>query len=144
MSKLSDKIIVKVNGEDREIFMSFGLLNELTKIVEDPARVTAISVDNDLRDMVLKSLLATRKVSGKVENPCDLDDTEISVEDVERLLAWGAEHTLGFFLRSLQKVMELTKKNEKEMTALASFASGSQGSTSETPSAGPSNEVPAN
>ena len=144
MAKLSDKIIVKVDEEDREIFMSFGLLNELTKIIKDPTRVSSVAVDFELREEVLTSLLAVRKKSGKISEKVNLDDADISVEDVERLIEWSSEHVLSFFVRSLKKVVGLTKKHQGEMSDLVSSVNGFMGSISETVSAGPTDAVPVN
>ena len=136
MSKPNDTIIVRVNGEDREIFMSFGLLNELTKRIGDPSRVSAVAVDPELRDTVLEALLATRSESGKVKSPVKLEDVAITIDDVENLIEWSTEHALGFFIRALKKVVALTKNNETEMKALASFATGLNDSASEKVSSG--------
>lgn len=138
MAKLPDQITVKVDNEDKDIFMSFGLLNELTKIINDPAGVSALAANHELRDEVLNSLLAVRKRSGKIQSKVDIDDVDISVEDVEMLLAWASEHVLGFFLRSLQKMVSLSQKHQTDMEGLVSFVSGSTASASETPSVGPS------
>ena len=136
MTKLSDTITIKVDGEDREIFMSFGLLNELTKIIGDPARVASVTVDPEMRDDVLNAVLSKRKTSGKIISQADIDDIDIPVEDVEILLDWASEHALSFFIRSLKKVIVMTKKHEDEMKALASSASGFSDSLSGTQSSG--------
>lgn len=136
---VSDKITINVDGTDREIFMSFGLLNHLTSIVADPARVAAIPIVPEIRNEVLKAVLAIRKKSGKIETPvADIDDIDISIQDVERILDWIAEHVMSFFVRSLNKVVATTKEHQQDLTALASFLGGSSASASETPSSGPS------
>ena len=132
--KLDPKISVKFNGEDREVFMSFGLLNSLTKVIGDPTRIPAVGVDPELREDVLSELLADRKPSGKISKPIeDIDDIEIPIEDVELLLNWASEHVMGFFLRSLNKAAELQKKHAPAMTALLSSLDGSTNSALKTP-----------
>jgi len=127
---LSDKLSITVDENERELFMSFGLLNELTTIIGDPARVSAVAVDPELRTEVLCAALAERKRSGKIIKAVDFDDLDISVEDVENVISWVMEHSLSFFVRSLRKVVDLTKAHQGEMTDLASSLAGSPSSPS--------------
>lgn len=120
----NDKITVTLNGKERELFMSFGLLNNLTRIVDDPTRVPAIRTDSELRDAVLSAALAERKTSGKIEKEVDIDDIDITIDDVERTLDWVMEHVMGFFVRALKKVVEVTEANKADMEALASSVNG--------------------
>ncbi len=141
-NKVSDTILIKQDGESRELFMSFGLLNELVRLFDSPDRVNTIAADHDLRNQVLKSSLAKRTNTGKPTHPVDLEDVEISIDDVENVLEWSSAHVLGFFIRSLKKVVTLTQKNQADMEGLASFATGSPVSTSNTESSGPSESNP--
>jgi hypothetical protein len=120
----NDKITVILNGKERELFMSFGLLNSLTRIVDDPSRVPAIRTDHELRDTVLAAALAERKPSGKIQKEIDLDDADITIEDVERTLDWVMEHVMSFFVRALKKVVAVTEANKADMEALASSVNG--------------------
>lgn len=130
MSTISDKLTIKINDEERELFMSFGLLNELTKIVVDPSRVGAVNLDPELRESFLTALFAKRKKSGKVEEDIDYDDIDISVEDVESALSWAQEHVLSFFVRSFRNIQTVTEKYSEEVTSLTSSLAGSKGSVS--------------
>ena len=131
---MSDTFPITINNEEREIFMSFGLLNELTTIVQDPSRISTISLDPQLRNAFITSLLSERKKSGKVLNAFDLDDTEVSYEAVENAIAWAQEHVMSFFVRSYRQIARVTEKHQEEVTALTSSLGGSKGSSSKTPS----------
>jgi hypothetical protein len=97
-----DTLTVTVDGQKREILMSYGLLNELSRHIQDPAQIPAIAVNADVRDTVLKAVLAGRKKSGKITTPVeDLDEIDISLADIELILGWVGEHLMGFFVRSL-------------------------------------------
>lgn len=126
-------ISVMIDKNEREIFMSFGLLDSLSRIIEDPTRIPSISIDPDLRNKVLIATLAERKPSGKILQNIDLEDTEISIDDVERLIDWAGDHVMSFFIRSLQKTVAVTKAREEEMKALASSFGGLKDSISKTP-----------
>lgn len=130
---MSETITVNLNGEDREIFMSFGLLNELTKIVADPSRLGAINLDPELREEFLISLLSKRKKSGKIEEVVDFDDMEISIEDIEKVISWAQEHVMSFFVRSFRNIQQVTGKYQEEVTSLTSSLAGSKSSPSKKP-----------
>lgn len=124
---------ITVNGKDREILMSFGLLNEMTRIVQDPSRIGLMAIDPDLREEILYALLATRKPSGKVlEKLADIDDIEADYLDIEKLLAWAMEHTLAFFVRLLQSATTAAEKERTQMAGLVSSLTGSPVSISKT------------
>lgn len=127
---MSDTITIKQNDEDRELFMSFGLLNELTRIIGDPGRVPQVALEPDLRDEFLTALFAKRKKSGKIEEAADIDDLDVSYEDVEKALTWAQEHVMSFFVRSFRQIKAVTEKHEAEVTSLTSSLAGSKSSAS--------------
>lgn len=139
MSKLEDVIEVTIGEDTREIFMSYGLLNELSKIAGSPEVIAAVAVDAELRDNMMIAVLAERKKSGKIVTPIeDLDEVEISYQDAEKLLKWALEHTMGFFMRSLENVAEMTESHQEVMAELMSSLDGQLDSASPMPSAGSS------
>lgn len=131
-------LTITIDGESRDLFMSFGLLDTLSRIVIDPSRIAAIFTEPDLREEILKAALAHRRKSGKVESEIDLEDTDISIKDVENVLQWVADHVMDFLLRSLRKVVEVTEQNKTLLQGLGSSLTGLVGSPSPSPSAGPS------
>ncbi len=141
--ELPATITVTVDDQSRDIFMSFGLLNELTSVIDDPQRIASIPLNNDVRNQVLSMVLADRKKSGKLIAEIDLSETDISISDVEILIDWVQGHLLDFFVRSLKRVMALTKNHEAEVASLASSLDGFKGLISSGPSSGPSESPPA-
>jgi hypothetical protein len=128
------KLNIKQDGEDREIFMSYGLLNALSIVVGSPELVPSMSLDDELRDVVLKALLAERKVTGKiVKKVDDIEDIEISIDDVERLLDWAGEHLMGFFVRRLVKSAKHVENHKGLLEDLKSSMGGLQALASATP-----------
>lgn len=136
-TKVSDTLTIKIGEVDRELFMSFGLLNELTSIIRDPARIPAVTLETDLRNQFLSAILAERKKSGKIVNPVEIDDIEITYEDAERAMAWGQEHVMDFFIRSFRQISRVTEAHEQEVTSLTSSLGGSKSSASKKPSSSP-------
>lgn len=122
-----------MDGLDRELFMSFGLLNELSILIGDPGIIASVPVNPDMRKAVLMSCLAERKKSGKIERPvADFDDLDISIHDVEEILAWTMDHLMDFFVRSLKKVVQVTEAHKTDLASLGSSLGGSKASASPT------------
>lgn len=130
--KLSDKITIKIDNEDYELFMSFGLLHKLASLVETPEMVPQMLVVGDLREKVLRVLLTKRDRSGKViGDPVEnIDDVLISRKDAEKVLTWAMEHVLDFFVESLRKIREMSERRGKDLEDLLLSESGSSGSPS--------------
>ncbi|CCV12934.1 hypothetical protein MESS4_510101 [Mesorhizobium sp. STM 4661] len=126
-------ITIKQDDVERELFMSFGLLNELSILIGDPGQIAAVPVNPEMRRSILLACLAQRKKSGKVEKPvADFDDLDISISDVEAILAWTMDHLMDFFVRSLKKVVQVTETHKTDLASLASSLAGSPASASKT------------
>lgn len=124
---------LKLGEEEREIFMSFGLLNDLTRLVTDPSEVPRMLLDPELRDAVLKELLAERKKSGKVlKDLPDVEDIDADPGEIEKLLDWTMEHVMAFFVRSLQKTAKMGERHLETLKSLQSSLDGLNGSASKT------------
>lgn len=133
LPELPETFTLKVNGEDREVFMSFGLLNELTTIVGDPGAIASLTLNPEMRNKVLAAALAKRKKSGKVEETIDIDDVDITITDMENVLDWVSGHVMSFFVRSLRKVAAVNEKYEAPLKDLVSSLVGSKTSASANP-----------
>lgn len=130
---LSPHFDIKVNGEDRTVFMSYGLSRELARLLPDPSAIPALFLDDETQIKVLSAVLAKRKPSGKITDPvADPDDIEADTADIEALLQWTAEHVADFFVRSLRRSMEVLESREDEAVALIASLTGSKASASPT------------
>ncbi|KQS84252.1 hypothetical protein [Rhizobium sp. Leaf383] len=130
---MTDKLSIVFEGKDRELLMSYGLLNELAKLVGSPEVAPQISLDEGLREDVLGACLAYRKASGKILKKVeDMDDLDMSIDDIEAVLDWATEHVLSFFVRSLGKMVKRVESNKDVLEGLKSSLDGLQGSTSAT------------
>ncbi|MDR3436435.1 hypothetical protein [Telmatospirillum sp.] len=98
-----DTLSIEIDGAPVDLFMSYGLLTELSRSVPGLDSVPALDLDNDVRDDFISVLIAERTKSGKTIGKRLLADVDISIADIERLLDWGKDHLLGFFLRRAEK-----------------------------------------
>ncbi|MGO7308761.1 hypothetical protein ACCS91_33440 [Rhizobium ruizarguesonis] len=130
---MTEKLTITQDGRERELFMSYGLLNVLSIAVGSPELVPSMSLDDQLRGEVLAAVLAERKVTGKVIKPVeDLDDIDVSIDDVEAILDWAGEHLMGFFMRRLAKSAKHVEKHKDLLVGLKSSMDGLQGLASAT------------
>ncbi|MGO4302258.1 hypothetical protein [Cupriavidus sp. RAF12] len=107
---MSDKIHITQNGERKELFMSFGLLNELCGIVQSPEGVAFIALDAFMRAAILKSVLSERTEDGMIEKEVNLNTLDVPVEDIERVLAWVEDRVMSFFMNALQRLKSVQDK----------------------------------
>ena len=102
-------ITVTLNGVEREVKMSYGLLNELISMVSDIEEIAKFYVDETLRNKALVAVLSERTPAGKITAAVQMDETDIDIEDIDKLLSWVAAHVTGFFIRSLTNLADKMK-----------------------------------
>lgn len=150
--KPQDRILINVNGEDKEVFMSGGLIRQLMPIagqLEDFALVfTDVQAQNQLIVEALRPRTqhGTPKSKDKEIQQYTIDDFTLSVEDTDKFVSWIMEHVLHFFVNSLTSAKKLVDKNEqtfKLIQKLTQSQTGLQDSQETNPSAGPSTAAPA-
>lgn len=117
------RLTVTVNGEPRELFMSFGLLNELCRGIGDVRSAVQIPLNSELRDYTLLAVLSERNERGEVEDgkAINLRTLNMSIEDAESLLGWVSEHCCDFFLRTMERVVSTQKNQKVRIDALAAL-----------------------
>lgn len=125
-----------IDGSEKDIFMSFGLMNAITRVVGNVDNVASLVNDHDARDQILVELLSERTKGGKVVNKAVLDEIDLDYNEVLSLLTWAQEHMVDFFMKSLTGVKNLVEANKEKIQDLVSFLTGSAASPSGTPSVG--------
>lgn len=110
---------VQVVGEEapRTVFMSFGLLNELTPLVGGPERIAEFDFDAVLREHAVRLCLGQRDERKKLISDQVLPDLELDA--VEGLLDWVKDHVFAFFIRRLMKNVEAFDKNAEALKTSA-------------------------
>lgn len=117
-------IKVTINGEEREVFMSFALLNHLVAIIEDVTRLPMIQTDPLVRSIFLTELLHVRTKGGKVTERVEIDDLDMSMDEIQDLLEFASEHVLDFTLGALERAAALQIKSQARMLSLKSTQAG--------------------
>ena len=131
---MDDKLSIHVNGAERSLFMSYGLLNRCAKIVQELEEPSQFYVDIDAQERVICEVLRKYAPDGK-ENP-SIDDFEMSVDESRRLIEWVAEHVIDFFLKGLEGAKKTGDRFYSQMAELLPSSTGTEDSDSTTQSAG--------
>lgn len=97
--KPEPRITIQTPAGEREVFMSFGLLNELTALIGTPEQVPALSFNPGISSAAIELLLSTRNKRGKIDDEQEVAAFELEIDEAERLLDWAGEHVLDFFVR---------------------------------------------
>jgi len=117
-----------------ERLMTYGLLNEVTRLLSEPDRVPAFELDPYLAESVLKLIVVDRDARGiPIENLDDFVLPQMSPEQAFIIIDWVKGHVLDFFVKRLQAAAQRAEHLVPQMKALASSLNGLQSSPSESP-----------
>jgi len=113
-----DHFTIQVGGEDHDIKMSFGLLNNLCRKAGDIDGAAMVALDQDLRDAFLVELLSPRDPRGKIKEPIEPFELDVEVQSVLDLIDWAGNHVMDFFLKGLERTKALQDRNMDRIKAL--------------------------
>lgn len=112
-------------NEDRTLFMSFGLLNELCSLVGSAERVPLIDADADLAASVIAVVLIPRFPNGKPSvNSADYVEPGITMKQADEILDWVKENVLDFFCRRIEANLKLLDANKDRLKQIGLSVSG--------------------
>ena len=119
LPKPARSIDVKVGDEKQTITMTYGLFNEVMKVIPDPSRITDLIVtDPFLRDYVIRRMLTGNKRVEKDEDLVDPFELDIDIEDLDDLVTWVGEHVLHFFMKSAAKTAGIGERYQETVQNL--------------------------
>lgn len=149
VQKPKDRLTITVNEKDQEVFMSGGLIRQLAPIASSLGEFTQIFQNADIQEALIITALRPRTLAGQPvvkDLNYSLDDFVMSTDEMDKLIAWIADHVLYFFVNSLSAAKSLMDSNSdtmKRLDQLTRSLIGSQASTESNPSVGPSESSPA-
>lgn len=115
--KTPDPYFTTSSGQ--EIFMSYGLLNRIARIINSVENVGLLLVDMTVQAVSLCIALSTYDAKGKLVEEVDADSIMLSPEESVRLIAWLTEHLTSFFLQTLrtgeQTIAQFQTKTESNL-----------------------------
>lgn len=131
LPKPSRSFDITVGGDNQTITMSYGLFNEIMRVVPSPERITDLLVsDPYLRDYVIRRMLTGNKKVTSDEDLIDPFDLDIDMDRLDDLCAWVAEHVLHFFMNSAAKAAKVGEKYQSTVAELTQSAQSLTGAAS--------------
>lgn len=126
-AKPEPKLTIKYAGVEHELIMSYGLLNRVLAVVSSQAAVEAIAFSQEMRNGTLFELLFLRPNGrGVIKNlkPEDLDDIDIELEEVQKMIGWVTDHVTDFFIGVAEQTTAVVSKYGERAQALAPSKTG--------------------
>lgn len=88
--------------KDREIKMTYGLLQILASRFTDLGQIENLNIDSTLQNEVINEVLAERDEDGQKKNPKKDYSMTLTVSEGETLMEWISGHIIDFFISRLQ------------------------------------------
>lgn len=117
---------IEVNGEKKDIKMSFGLLNELCGMCGDVEDALLFGMNTELREEVLRLMLSSRDEQGRIKENINLNTLEVDPDAINELLDWAGGHVLDFFLKAAERAKTASLARKDRMEALQQSSSGGE------------------
>lgn len=109
------------NDTQKKLFMSFGLLNQLSGLIGEIHHLHLVHADSGVRDALFAILLVERDSDGTVKKSFDPQDPnfELSIDQGESLIDWVVAHLRDFFLKRLERQLELQTEISQKISQKA-------------------------
>ena len=101
--KLAPRFTLTCGDTQKELFMSFGLLNTLSAIFENPQQISETFINATVRLDILLLCLSKRDQYGKITEEFAINELEIDTDHLIDFLDWVESHISYFFLRAWEK-----------------------------------------
>lgn len=144
--KPEPRLKITVNNQEKEVFMSGGLIRQLMPIAGGLTDFADVYADVEVQNALIVEALRPRDKRGAAYANVTVDDYEMTIEDTDKLVGWIMEHVLYFFVNSLTSAKSLADKNQGTMEAvqkLTQLQTGSPALPQTKQSAGDSAATPA-
>lgn len=102
-TKLNHKFVLTRDDSSLSVFMSFGLLNTLSRYFENPQDLDAIFDNADVRIALLTECFAERNEKGEITSKIPPTALEITTEEAWEFFGWVQEHLADFFTQALKR-----------------------------------------
>jgi len=113
-----DTLSIKLNDKKTELLMTFGLLNKLTTIIGSENALATVALMPDTCMAVLRTCLTKRGRAGALEEGFDIDDIDISQDDVLKVTQWASEHVVDFFLKATEQTKGIGEQFQDRLQTL--------------------------
>ena len=142
VKKPEDRIFITVNGKEKEVFMSGGLIRTLLPYFNDFEDFAEIFSRPEEQNQIIVEALKDRTAAGRAaDKDKTIFDFEMNMDDTNKLVNWVVEHSLHFFIESVTRAKDLFVQNSGKIQDLAKLMeslTGTKDLVESKPSAGDS------
>lgn len=119
------RLKLHIDGQDVELFMSFGLLDSSIKLLSDGNGVENAMLDDTHRLPLLSHVLQKRGKYG-YEGVFDADASDITVDQTRAIFTFVMDNVTDFFLNAGEAATEVLNKYTPRVTSLTPSEPGSK------------------
>lgn len=119
------KFVYTQSGKPKEIFMSYALLNRITRVCPGEEEASRISYNGPLQDAIMAVLLKPKDQEFDLERDTD----GIDAETIQDMLIWAVKHITHFFTGLIRKNLAHAQETMEESQELQNQAESLKGST---------------
>lgn len=119
-TSVNPNMTVKRGDSAHTIFMSFALLNRLTRHLGNLDELPLLSINPELQETIILEVFTVRDKSGNpTDVPSNLEEIDVSLDDMDKVLNFVGDHIANFFTRSAENAAKRMKKIHEKVTALS-------------------------
>ena len=115
---LPNKKKITINGEVVEVFMSYGMINQLAQGIGDAETTATLHSSAIARNFILQMLLSKRSDDGQITEEINVRTLDADVDEINDLLQWAGQHLYNFFLKAMERVIAMEAGNREKVMAL--------------------------
>jgi len=108
--KLAPRFTLVLGETEKELYMSFGLLNTLSNLFESPDQLSETFTNATLRLDILLLCLSKRDIYGKITEEFALNELEVDTDHLLDFFDWVEGHISYFFIQAWERSIRSTKK----------------------------------
>jgi hypothetical protein len=121
----SHHLTVKNGEKDQVLFMSFGLLNRLTRRMGDIDQLPRLAMDTELQEAIIIEVFTTRDEKGNPTYTPTLDEIQVGLDDIDLVLDFVGDHIANFFMGAAEKaqkrVLQIHEKMAKAQAKISAL-----------------------
>lgn len=109
----------------KKLFMSAGLIRRLAAIASLQNDLSQVYIDPRIQSAFIAEILVERKPDGSpVLTDYSLESFSITTDEADRILEWGINHVLYFFIKHLEMVTNAGTNPDSQLMKLAASMNG--------------------
>jgi hypothetical protein len=131
IQKPDDRLKIKLHNEDKELFMSAGLIRRIVPyFMAGSQSFGEVLVDADAQSQILAEILVDRNERGEPDETSITKNLDgLGIEDSNKVIEWSLLHAAHFFIENVKMVKNIKTKEESMMETMSTLMQSLNGSS---------------